>query len=162
MISHISGDLFDTYCECIVNPVNCVGVMGAGIALHLKIEAPSNFDAYKEACDNGLVVPGKCLFIPTIELPVHIGYICNFPTKNHWKEDSREDYIIAGLKDMVEQMHELDIHTIAIPALGCGLGRLSWDNINRTIVRTLSELGCNSEEDFVYAIYEPYHIHQKE
>lgn len=136
MIEWVHGDIFDSQCIALVNPVNCVGVMGKGLALQFKKEFPENFLAYQEACKQRTIGIGK-LFI--FEENEHI--IINFPTKRHWRDPSRLSYIDLGLKDLLKY----NFKSIALPPLGCGLGGLQWFDIRRLIYNKLEDYPGNVE-----------------
>lgn len=100
MVEYKQGDILNAQCEALVNTVNCVGVMGRGVALHFKERFPENFKAYKKACDQGQVLPGKVFVFDTGKM-IGPRWILNFPTKRHWRGGSRmED--IAKVDDLVE------------------------------------------------------------
>ena len=139
MIRQGTGDLLDADVEAIVNTVNCVGAMGKGLALQFKKAYPANNSAYRKACENGSLRPGTMLIVPLIR-PGNPKYIVNFPTKDHWKDPSRMRYIESGLKALVLEVKKLDIKSIAIPQLGCGLGRLHWSDVRPRIIEAFEEL----------------------
>jgi O-acetyl-ADP-ribose deacetylase (regulator of RNase III) len=118
--------------DAVVNAVNCVGVMGKGIALQFKHRWPANFGAYATACQAGQVRPGR-MFIYDLGGLVQPHHIINFPTKDHWREESRIQFINAGLVDLVAQVRRLGIRSIAIPPLGCGNGGLRWADVRPLI-----------------------------
>jgi len=149
MIEFRQDNIFTADVEALVNTVNCVGVMGRGIALQFRKAFPENFAAYKAACDRGEVRPGK-LFIHPLGQLTNPRYIINFPTKDHWKGNSRIEYIDSGLKEMVEAVRQLDVHSIAIPPLGCGLGGLTWADVRPRIEQALQGL-----PDVHVLVYEP-------
>ena len=125
MFIYKTGDILSEDVEAIVNTVNCVGVMGRGIALQFKKAFPGNFRAYEAACKRDEVVPGKMFVFRTGQL-TNPKYVINFPTKRHWRGDSRMEDIESGLQDLIIQIQGLGIKSIAIPPLGSGLGGLSW------------------------------------
>ena len=126
----VYGDLLkQRSVHAIVNTVNCVGVMGKGIALQSKKAWPANFRAYYNACNAGKVKPGRMFIYYTGNQ-----YIINFPTKDHWREDSQIEFIQDGLVDLIKQIKELQILSIAIPPLGCGNGGLNWLEVKPLIV----------------------------
>ena len=127
-IKEFYGNIFDASTEAIVNPVNCVGVMGAGLALQFKTRFPKNYKAYEYACARGNVKIGE-MFCHT----EHQQLVINFPTKNHWKHPSQIDYIGSGLQALRKAMYKHNIDSIAIPAIGCGLGGLDRVQIKRMI-----------------------------
>ena len=134
-----SGDLLKEKVDALVNTVNCVGIMGKGIALQFKMAYPENFKAYKKACDHGEVIIGK-MFITETQGLFQPKYVINFPTKKHWREKSNIDYIEQGLDDLVKQIERLNIKSIALPPLGCGYGGLNWETVKRSITSKLEHL----------------------
>lgn len=139
MIEYKTGNLLTEDADAIVNTVNCVGVMGRGIALQFKKQFPDNFKFYETACKNEEVLPGKMLVYPTNSL-IGPKYIINFPTKRHWKGKSRLEDIELGLNNLVDTLEKFDIRSIAIPPLGCGLGGLDWSVVKTLIEKKLSHL----------------------
>lgn len=149
MIELTSGDLLKDDAEAIVNTVNCVGIMGRGIALQFKNTWPENFKAYQAACKQGLVEPGRMFVFEVSEL-TGPRYIINFPTKRHWKGKSRLEDIESGLVALVAEVRQRGIRSIAIPPLGSGLGGLPWPSV---LPRIQAALACVPE---VHArIYQP-------
>jgi O-acetyl-ADP-ribose deacetylase (regulator of RNase III) len=126
MIKLTQGDILYADAEALVNTVNCVGVMGRGIALQFKKVFPENFKRYKAACDNKELLPGK-MFVYDLNSVCNPRYVINFPTKRHWKGSSRMEDIESGLLALVAEVRKRNIHSIAIPPLGCGLGGLLWE-----------------------------------
>jgi O-acetyl-ADP-ribose deacetylase (regulator of RNase III) len=125
--------------DAIVNTVNCVGVMGKGIALQFKNKWPGNFAAYQTACKAGKVRPGKMMvFDSGAYAQPH--FIINFPTKDHWRGNSKLSFIEDGLRDLAAQVRALDIRSIAIPPLGCGNGGLDWQDVKPLIERAFADL----------------------
>jgi O-acetyl-ADP-ribose deacetylase (regulator of RNase III) len=127
-----SGDLLKDNSEAIVNTVNCVGVMGKGIALQFKQRWPQNFRVYAAACARKELRPGK-MFIHDLGEWEEPRFIINFPTKAHWRGDSKIEYIEKGLRDLVLQVERLGIKSIALPPLGCGNGGLEWGTVKRLV-----------------------------
>jgi O-acetyl-ADP-ribose deacetylase (regulator of RNase III) len=145
-----SDNLLEADVEALVNTVNTVGVMGKGIALQFKKKFPENFKAYEQAHKNGELRIGK-MFTVSLQL-TNPRYIINFPTKNHWREKSRVEYVREGLEDLLREIERLDIRSVALPPLGCGNGGLDWE----TEVRPLIEGAfARVPEVQVYA-YEPF------
>ena len=142
MIKYKNGNIFDEDVEAIVNTVNCVGVMGRGLALQYKKTFPDNFKAYLIACKNGEVIPGKMYVYNTGQI-FNPKYIINFPTKRHWKAKSKIEDISNGLDDLVRVIREYNIKSIAIPPLGSGLGGLNWKDVKDLINQRLSHIDCN-------------------
>lgn len=149
MIAYVRGDILLDDAEALVNTVNCVGVMGRGVALQFKRRFPENFKAYKAACERGEVQPGRMFVFDTGQL-THPRYIINFPTKRHWRSDSRMGDIDAGLVALVETIRERGITSIAVPPLGSGNGGLRWENVRPRIEQALATL-----TDIEITIYEP-------
>ena len=149
MIKYKSGDILKAQVEALINTVNCVGVMGRGIALQFKKAYPENFKEYASACKKHKVVPGRMFVHKTGKL-TSPRFIINFPTKRHWRGKSSMEDIEAGLGALVETIREYDIKSIAIPALGSGLGGLNWDEVKPRIESVMNEL-----ENISVIIYEP-------
>lgn len=147
MIKFTHGDILRADVEAIVNTVNCVGVMGRGIALQFKKAWPENFKAYAAACKSQEVKPGKMFIFETGQL-THPRFIINFPTKRHWRGASRIEDIESGLKALVEDIKKYNIKSIAIPPLGAGLGGLDWDQVCQRIVDAMGQL--SDVEVFIY------------
>lgn len=147
MIEFKTGDIFESDAEALVNTVNCVGIMGRGIALQFKNKYPENFKAYQQACKQELLKPGKMFVFETEQL-VLPKWIINFPTKRHWRGKSRIEDIESGLIDLVKVIQEKNIHSIAIPPLGAGLGGLDWNEVRSQIENTLSHV--KNVKIFVY------------
>lgn len=141
-VDYKSGDMFDEPAEAIVNTVNCVGVMGKGVALEFKRRWPDNFHAYKRICDAGKLSPGKMFVFEIGDLLQKSDrqFLINFPTKQHWKAKSKIEYIERGLDDLVRQVRELNIKSVVMPPLGCGNGGLDWNDVRPLIEEKLSTL----------------------
>jgi len=149
MISLKTGDILADDAEALVNTVNCAGVMGRGIALQFKKAFPENFKAYEEACEAGDVTPGKMFIFDTEQLH-GTRYIINFPTKRHWKGKSKVEDIRVGLVGLVADLKRLQIRSIAVPPLGCGLGGLDWN-----VVRPLIQYAFDDLPNVDVRVYEP-------
>lgn len=139
------GNIFESNCLTIVNTVNCVGVMGKGIALEFKKKYPNMFMDYVLRCGRGELKPGK----PYLYREGSIN-ILNFPTKDHWRSPSRLSYVIDGLVWFVENYASLGIESVAFPPLGCGNGGLSWGVVGPIMYQILKDLPINIE------IYAPF------
>lgn len=148
MIEYKNGDILSEDAEAIVNTVNCVGIMGRGLALQYKNKYPQNFKEYELACKNEEVKPGKMFVHQTGQL-MNPKYIINFPTKRHWKANSKIEDIEDGLDDLIKVIQNLGIKSIAIPPLGSGLGGLDWKIVKQKIEQKLSKIECQ------IVIYEP-------
>lgn len=147
MIEWRRGDILSAEAEALVNTVNCVGVMGRGIALQFKRTYPLNFKAYVAACKRGEIQPGRMFVFETGEL-TNPRYIINFPTKRHWRGKSRVSDIESGLQALVAEIGNRGIRSIAIPPLGSGLGGLDWREVRPLIEHALASL--NGVQIFVY------------
>ena len=148
MIRFVQGNIFDAGCEALVNPVNCVGVMGKGLALQFKHRFPANFSSYAEACRRRELVPGRLHIVYTD--PAAPRLIVNFPTKRHWRDASRLEDIALGLHALAGTIASHGIRSIAIPPLGCGLGGLPWPDVRSLILRQFS-----AHDHINVAIYGP-------
>ena len=149
MITYKKGDMFAEDVEALVNPVNCVGVMGMGLALEFKKRFPENFKMYKEVCVKEQLSPGGLHVYGLLEsanigtdCSVNPKYIINFPTKMHWMHNSKRMDIISSLHKLKEWIEQNKIKSIAIPALGCGLGGLDWDDVKLDITMLLENANC--------------------
>lgn len=149
MITFTTGNLLEDKSEALVNTVNTVGVMGKGIALAFKKKYPDNMKEYVKACKEGKVVTGK-MFITRASAEQDNKWIVNFPTKQHWSGRSQMEWVDDGLVELKRFIVENNIKSIAIPALGAGLGGLNWFEVKSKIVNALSDL---TEVDMV--VYEP-------
>jgi O-acetyl-ADP-ribose deacetylase (regulator of RNase III) len=143
-----TGDLFAAGTDALVNTVNCVGIMGRGIALQFKKAYPSNFREYEAACKVGEVQPGRMFVHETGKFSPR--FIINFPTKRHWKGKSRIEDIETGLIALAEEVEARGIKSIAIPPLGAGLGGLDWNVVLPQIKSALQDI-----PDVEVVIYEP-------
>lgn len=139
MIEFRNENILTADVEALVNTVNCVGIMGRGIALQFKNAFPENFKAYEAACTRGEVQPGKMFVFETRTL-TNPKFIINFPTKRHWRGKSRMEDIETGLKALVSEIRARGIHSIAVPPLGSGLGGLNWADVRPRIIEALSDL----------------------
>ena len=147
MIQFVKGDIFQSDCEAFVNPVNCVGTMGKGLALAFREKFPASmFADYQEACKRGTLQVGKV----HVWLNNNGPHIINFPTKKHWRDNSRLEWITAGLADLARIIHENHLPSVAIPGIGCGLGGLAWDDVKAELVK-FADLVPNTR----VVVYEP-------
>ena len=138
MINLMNGDILKSDAEALVNTVNCMGIMGRGIALPFKKAYPDNFKTYEKVCKDKKLHPGMMLIFPTntFENP---RYIINFPTKRHWKGNSRLDDIQSGLPGWLRRLGGW-VKSIAVPPLGCGLGGLDWKTVRPLIEQAFEDL----------------------
>ncbi|MCD8131216.1 MAG: macro domain-containing protein [Lachnospiraceae bacterium] len=146
------GNIFESKCSALVNTVNCVGVMGKGIACEFKRRYPDMFMDYVLKCSKENVKPG----VPYVYHDKDGLVIINFPTKDHWRSPSRLSYVVNGLDWIVENYEKYHIKSIAFPPLGCGNGGLSWDIVGPVMYQKLSILPIQIE------IYAPFGTPQKE
>jgi O-acetyl-ADP-ribose deacetylase (regulator of RNase III) len=139
MIIETTGDLLQADAEALVNAVNTVGTSGKGLALQFQRAFPDNDMAYRLMCSRGEVRPGR-MFVHETKRGGAPLLIINFPTKRHWRQRSRLDDIKVGLQDLASVVRERQVRSVAVPALGCGLGGLSWDDVRPLIVAALGPL----------------------
>lgn len=140
MIEIAQGNLLEVSVEALVNTVNTQGIMGKGIALQFKQAFPEMFREYQKACKAGEVRLGKVHVYDLGGLNGGPRWIINFPTKGHWREQSRLADIEAGLRDLVVMVRRLGIRSIAVPPLGCGHGGLNWADVRPRIEAAFAEL----------------------
>ena len=139
MIEYKTGNILEEDAEALVNTVNCVGIMGRGIALQFKRAFPENFKAYAARCKRKEMQPGRVFVFETGRvLPPR--YIVNFPTKRHWRGKSRIEDIESGLASLVEEIRARGIRSVAVPPLGSGLGGLHWPLVRDRMQAALEKL----------------------
>ena len=151
MITETKGNLLEAKTEALINAVNCVGVMGKGIALQFRREFSEDyFNDYKLACQSGELAIGK-VWVYSLSFDSALAharafasvvprFIVNFPTKNHWRGKSRIEDIESGLQSLVESIGRYEIKSIAIPALGCGLGGLDYEEVKLLTEKSFVDL----------------------
>lgn len=135
MLTYLKGDLLSSPAQVQVNTVNVVGVMGKGIALQFKNKYPEMFSAYQRMCENHILDTGKLYLWKSPEK-----WVLMFPTKKHWRNPSKIEYIESGLKKFVDNYEQLGIESIAFPRLGCGNGNLDWDIVKPLMEKYLKPL----------------------
>lgn len=140
------GNLFESTAKTLVNTVNCVGVMGKGVALEFKRRYPDMFHDYLQRCNNHEIMPG----VPYYYSDLFGVSILNFPTKDHWRSPSRLSYIVSGLDWFRENYKQLGITSIAFPPIGCGNGGLPWSVVGPIMYAKLFDLPIDIE------IYAPF------
>lgn len=136
----IKGNIFTTKCQTIVNAVNCIGVMGSGIALEFKLRYPEMFDRYLNLCDTKQLDIGKLWIYKAPK-----NWVLNFPTKKHWKYPSRIEYLEAGLQKFADTYEERGITSIAFPLLGADRGGIEPQQSQELLVRYLNPLDIHAE-----------------
>jgi O-acetyl-ADP-ribose deacetylase (regulator of RNase III) len=134
-IQYQKGDIFDSKAQVIVNPVNCKGVMGKGLALAFKRRYSAMFTAYQQECKTGNLRIGN-----PILYRASIPWILNFPTKDDWRFPSKLEYLEKGLQYVVDNYKQEGITSIAFPKLGVQNGQLSWDDVGPLMAKYLSQL----------------------
>ena len=139
-----NGNIFDSKMQTLVNPVNCVGIMGKGLTKAFKLKFPDIFKIYEDECSYGKMIGGSVLLRMSGEKQV----AC-FATKVNWRNPSRYDYIVRGLNSLKSSAQLGLIKSLAIPALGCGLGELDWPEVQDYIEQILGNLSIPIE------VYEP-------
>lgn len=153
MIEFTHGDLFEANVDTLVCPVNCIGVMGAGLALEFKKRYPHFYRAYYECCRNCDLTLGRIYVYDVVyarEAPPVCKHLVAFPTKFHWKDKSEGSYIDAGLQELRRWVDEARVPSVALPALGCGLGGLTWADVRGSIERAFEDVEARVR------VYEPY------
>lgn len=146
MVKVIVGDLFASDAQTLVNTVNCVGVMGKGVALEFRKRFPEMYDDYVARCARHEVRLGQPYLFRHLTLP----WVLNFPTKGHWRSVTKLDDIIQGLRFLIDHYQAWGITSLAVPPLGCGNGQLEWRIVGPTLYRLLRELMIPVE------LYAPY------
>jgi len=146
MMKVLIGNMFESSSKSLVNTVNCVGVMGKGVAQEFKKRFPAMFKDYEQRCQFGKVEPG----VPYLYSDMLGASIINFPTKKHWRSPSRLEDVIKGLDIFTEMYKEWGIESIAFPPLGCGNGGLEWTGVGPIMYQKLIQLDIDIE------IYAPY------
>ncbi len=155
MITYTTGDILDSDAEALVNTVNTVGVMGKGIALQFKMRYPTNYSVYRRAVEAGEVQTGELLIVDDADQR-GARTIINFPTKQHWRQPSKYDYIERGLEALRSAILERGINSVAIPPLGCGHGGLDWAKVRPMITQALDGVPAH------FIVFEPNdHIARK-
>lgn len=153
MIHFISNqNILDANVEAIVNPVNCVGTMGKGLAREIGLKFPRILARYQSQCRMKLILPGVPYAV-RVASEHHPNWIINFPTKDHWRNPSQIEWIWCGMDLLVNIVILKEINSIAIPALGCGNGGLSWEDVRPVMVRAMSDPGMKRVN---VLIYEPH------
>lgn len=143
-----TDSIFDSGATAIVNAVNCVGVMGGGLALAFKQRYPIMDLDYQEYCDRNMLRPGKLhTYQPSL---TNDPWIVNFPTKDHFKDPSELEYIESGMQQLAVMAVVRNWHSVAVPALGCGLGGLKWDDVLPIIEKHVS-----FAPDTLWLVYPP-------
>lgn len=139
MIHYVDGNIFHSNAEALVNPVNCVGVMGKGLALTFRITYPEMYKAYADRCACRRMRIGEihAYKLPPGSKPI---YILNFPTKLHWRDGSQLVWIVKGLNDLCKRVEVLGVKSVALPRLGCGLGGLPWPRVKEIMEWKLSRV----------------------
>lgn len=151
MIKVLVGDMFKSNAQTLVNPINCVGVMGKGLALQFKNRFPDMFKDYVKRCHSKQVHLGQ----PYLFKNESSQWILNFPTKNHWRSTSKLQDIIEGLQYLQQNYKDWGITSLAVPALGCGNGGLSWRIVGAVLYQHLKTL------DIPIELYAPFGTHYK-
>ena len=150
MIEIVKGDIFSADVEALVNPVNCVGIMGKGLALQFKKKFPDYYKHYASACKEHRIILGNAYFYINLYPDFRTSLIVSFPTKYHWQDKSRLWDITQGLEMLSIKIRDFKVKSIAIPALGCGLGGLDWADVLVIIQDKLKSLS-----DTRILVYEP-------
>lgn len=137
MIEFVDGDFFDFDADIRINTVNCVGVMGAGVALAFKNKYPEMFKEYVKQCKAKQITPGNPIVWKEGDMFSKGLEIINFPTKDHWRKPSEYEYVESGLIWLSSYLKDREGLTVTLPALGCGHGGLDWEKVKRLIIKYL-------------------------
>lgn len=147
MIIYKTGNMFDSDANYFVNPVNTIGTSGKGLALEVKRRYSQTERIYQAVCKSGEFDIGDILQVPTDDHK----FILFFPTKKHWRDPSEYEYIERGLDSLKYHCKDMPEHSIvAIPQLGCGLGRLEWSKVHRLILQYLGDM-----DNITFYVYGP-------
>lgn len=146
MIKVLIGNLFESKAQTWVNTVNCVGVMGKGVALEFKNRFPDMYEDYMARCKRGEVKLGRPYLFKRLVPP----WILNFPTKEHWRSVANLTKIVEGLEYLLKHYKTWGIESLAVPPLGCGQGQLEWKIVGPTLYRVLNKIDIQVE------LYAPY------
>jgi uncharacterized protein YwgA/O-acetyl-ADP-ribose deacetylase (regulator of RNase III) len=136
VVQVLVGDLFQSRCQTWVNTVNCVGVMGKGVALEFRRQFPDMYRDYLDRVDRGEVRLGRPYLYKRLVPP----WILNFPTKQHWRSLSQLTDLVEGLNYLEAHYREWGISSLAVPPLGCGQGQLEWTAVGPTLYQRLNRL----------------------
>ena len=139
MIRYSDGDIFAAGCEALVNPVNCLGVMGAGLALEVRRRFRDACGPYIEACQQGALMPGGVV-IAHRDAGNPPRYVLHVATKMHWRVVSRLSWVGQGLDGVAGIARTMRLRSVAVPALGCGRGGLEWKHVQHQIEAYLGEV----------------------
>ncbi len=135
MLQFIHSSILDSQAQTVVNTVNTVGVMGKGLAQAFREKYPAMFQAYKRLCDNNQFSVGQLWLWRGANQ-----WVLNFPTKKHWRNPSKLEYIESGLKKFVANYESRGIREISFPRLGCGNGGLNWEDVRPLMEKYLGDL----------------------
>ena len=149
MIVERIGNILKSDAQALVNPVNCKGVSGRGLALLFKLDFPANYTSYQAVCSAKALRPGRLHMFPTGRLG-NPKWIINFPTKDDWRDKSKLSWIKDGLKTLVEELRTHGIKRVAIPPLGCGPGGLKWEDVESLIREKFA-----ARADIIVDLYKP-------
>lgn len=150
-IEFCQGDLFESGCEALVNPVNTRGVSGKGLALRFKQEFPLNYELYAKACREDRLLPGGVFVVDVSNCKFpSVLYILNAATKDDWRNPSTMQMVRWSIQHIRDAIYRFGIRSIAIPALGCGCGGLEWKQVKRALIEILSDVSASRIK-----IYEP-------
>lgn len=154
MLIYRRTSILESPAQTLVNTVNCVGVMGKGLAEAFKKREPDMFKAYKRVCDQKALMPGKLWLWRGRD-----SWVLNFPTKVHWRNPSKLEWIEQGLVKFVEAHAEQGITEISFPQLGCGNGNLNWDEVRPLMEHYLSKVSIPVYiHDFTVDVGLPEHL----
>lgn len=147
------SDIFKTYCQAIVIPVNCVGALGRGLALEFKKRFPKAAERYRFYCSSNSIKPGDCCDydIENGKIPITMA------TKLHWINPSQLHWIEDGISNLFTMARAFDIQSIALPAVGCGCGGLPWEAVQGAINTSAMIISRSGTlPDFTLEVYQPH------
>lgn len=137
-VQYCKGDILKTEATAIVNPVNCKGVMGAGLAAAVRKKYPKSYNDYRRACRQGAIKVGAVFVTSEPDM-----LLFHLPTKDHWKNQSKMEYVLSGLADLRRKLEALLVSSVAVPALGCGCGGLSWSAVQPVLEDALKDINTD-------------------
>jgi O-acetyl-ADP-ribose deacetylase (regulator of RNase III) len=154
MLLYHRTSIFESNAQTVVNTVNCVGVMGKGVAAEFRRRYPDMFEQYRALCDRGALEPGKLWLWKGADQ-----WVLNFPTKIHWRNPSRLEWIEAGLQKFAAEFERRGITDVSFPRLGCGNGNLDWNDVRPMMEQYLAPLPINIYvHDFEHSVGIPEHL----
>lgn len=150
MLRFTHGNIFESNAQTLIATVNCVGIMGKGLAKEFRQQYPEMFKEYSKACKRGELKKGYLFLYKDL-----FKWILCFPTKDNWKGSSKYEFIEEGLKAIKDNYSQWSIRSLAVPPLGCGLGGLDWKVVKQLISKYLNDLPIE------IIVYEPLEVGER-